>query len=115
MTEKFQFQEKVPEFVKEFWGGALDALTKTEKDVRGFINQMIDRGKLTPEEGKKILAELVSKFNENREKIESKANESVAKTLHMINLPTKQEVKVLEKKIGTLSRKVNKLKKEIAA
>ena len=113
MTDKIQ--EKVPAFVKELWTGAMDLFSKTEKDVHDFVSQMIKKGKLTPEEGKKIMKELMEKIQSSRSKIEARAHDSIEKTLHMINLPTKQEVEELGKKVTGLTRRVNKLKKEIAA
>ena len=115
MTSKTNIQDKLPGFVKEMWTNAVDAIYKTEDEVKTFINKMVERGKMTPEEGKKIITELKGKFNDNRKKIEKRANESLEKAMHRINLPTKTEVESLGKRIATLTKKVNKLKKEVAA
>lgn len=115
MANDFKLQEKIPDFVKEIWTGTIDAISKTEEDVKGFINKMVERGRLTPEEGKKLVNDLLSKISENREKVEKRASERIEKTLHLINLPSKNEVEKLSKKVTSLTRRVNKLKKEIAA
>jgi polyhydroxyalkanoate synthesis regulator phasin len=115
MADKFKLQDKLPDFMKELWTGTLDAFYKTEDDVRNFINKMVERGKMTPEEGKKILNEMLGKFKENRQKLEKRASGQIEKTLHMINLPTKTEIDALNKKVSILTRKINKLKKEVAA
>lgn len=113
MAEKINLQEKVPEFFKEIWTGTVDTLTKTEEDVRVFINKLVERGKLSPEEGKKVINELKAKLQDNRKKIEARAMEGLEKTLHMINIPSKNEVDALRKKVSSLSRKVSKLKKDL--
>jgi len=115
MSSKTNIQDKLPGFVKEIWTNAVDALYKTEDEVKIFIEKMVERGKMTPEEGKKIIAELKTKFKENQKKVEKRANESLEKVVHFINLPTKTEVESLSKRITQLTRKVNKLKKEVAA
>lgn len=115
MAKDKKLQTKLPDFMKEIWTGTIDVISKTEQDVKDFINKMVERGKLTPEEGKKIISDLLSKVSENRAKIEKRAGESIEKTLHLINLPSKNEVEKLSKKVTSLTRRVNKLKKEIAA
>lgn len=116
MVDKLNnIQEKLPDYVKDLWSSAMDTISKSEQDVRKFVDQMIERGKITEEEGKKIVNELVEKLQEGRSKIESRASNGIDKTLHLINLPTKQDVEALSQKVTSLTRKVNKLKKEIAA
>lgn len=115
MTANINFQDKLPDFVKDVWANTLEIFHKTEDDVKTFVEKMVERGKMTEEEGKKLLGELKDRFEESREKVETRANESFEKALHMINLPTKNEVASLNKRVSTLTKKVNKLKKEIAA
>jgi len=119
MTERFikfqeKVQERVPEFIKETITGAKEAISKTEDDVRSFVGKLVERGKLTPDEGKKLLSELMGNIRDRRTKFEKKTGEFVDKTMGRINLPSKSDLDALSKRVNTLSKKVNKLKKDLA-
>jgi polyhydroxyalkanoate synthesis regulator phasin len=114
MTERIHIQEKVPEFFRTMWTGTIDAVSRMEKDAEGFVGKMVDRGKLTEEEGKKLVGELVERISDAREKIEKRAGDGLEKTWLRFNLPTKNEVDGLGSRVAKLKRQVSKLKKEVA-
>ena len=114
MTEAMKdFQEKLPDFLKDIWTNTMETMTKAEADVKGFVGGLIDTGKLNPEEGRKLVKDMVTRFQDSRDKFENRASETYARSLHMINLPSKSEVDNLSKRVTSLTRKVNKLKKDL--
>jgi len=113
MSESYQFQEKVPEFFRNIWTGTIDAVTRMEKDVEVFVEKMVEHGKLTEDEGRKMVKELVARFIDARDKIEKRAGEGLEKTWLRFNLPTRTEVEGLGKRVNKLKRQVNKLKKDL--
>jgi len=111
--ERTQLQERLPDFVKGMWNNAMDAVSKIEEDFQGFLNRMVEHERLSEEEAKRILSGLIDRFHETRQKIETRASESLDKTWLTLNLPTKSEVDALGRRVATLRKKVVKLQKEV--
>lgn len=84
-------------------GGAIWAQDQAEKMVR----LMIDQGRVTREEGKKMMDDLVSQVRHNQGEMQRLAQEAVRSTLANLNIPTQDQIAELNRKIDELSRKID--------
>ena len=66
---------------------------------------------LAEKEGKKIIDEMKEKRRKKSAKAESEINKRVEELMVTMNVPTKDDIDVLSKKIGDLDKKVDGLKK----
>lgn len=54
MTETKNVQETVSEFLKKLRQDSTDTLSKAEKEVRGFVETLVEKRKITDADGRKI-------------------------------------------------------------
>jgi poly(hydroxyalkanoate) granule-associated protein len=88
-------------------------LDKTQGDTNDLVDQMVERGVTVEEDGRKR----VNKFIEARRKqvkgsvkdAQGSLENRIETVLHTMNVPTKGDIDRLEKKINTLTKKVNEL------
>jgi len=92
-----------------FTGVGLAFLTKEK--LEELSKTLIELGKLSEQEGKKLIEELSKKAEDARNQIKGQVEKSVKDTLDKMNLATKADLLNLEKKLQKLE---NALKKEKA-
>ena len=92
------------------------------KDVEAFVGKLVERGEIAEKDGRELLTEIVDKRKATAKELTDKARgvvDSAEKNttgrfdglVTRLNVPTKNDIETLTKKIGTLSRKVDQLKK----
>jgi poly(hydroxyalkanoate) granule-associated protein len=92
-----------------------ERLDKTQGDATGLMDKMVDRGVTVEEDGR----ERVNKFMDARRKqvkgsvkdVQGGLESRIESVLHTMNVPTKGDMDRLEKKINTLTKKINELSK----
>ena len=77
--------------------------------VKELVDELVEKGELKDTEGAKFLKELSNKADKNKEDISSGFSEMMSKTLKKMNIPTKEDLDKLNKKVSELSRKIKKL------
>ena len=111
--------KNLPEFVTAFFGGlwsdALTSISKSEEDVRGFVNKLVERGKLTREDGKHLAQETFKHMKEQRDNLEKRLEKVSEKFFSKINVPGKSEMDRLEVRVDDLISRVAQLKKKANA
>lgn len=86
-------------------GGALWAQDQAEKMVR----LMLDQGRVTREESKKVMDDLVEQVRKNQGEMQRLAQEAVRTSLANLNIPTQDQLAELNRKIAELNRKIDSL------
>jgi polyhydroxyalkanoate synthesis regulator phasin len=99
-------------FKKLLYTGVGLATSSSEK-VKQEIDTLVERGKLSEEEGKKVVDDVVRNFEVKKEEFEGKLSVAVEKVLDKLNLPSLDYVEKLEKRIKSLEVKVGLLHKEL--
>ncbi|HEX2171665.1 MAG TPA: phasin family protein [Dehalococcoidia bacterium] len=88
-------------------GGALWAQDQAEKMVR----LMLDQGRVTREESKRVMDDLVEQVRRNQSEMQRLAQEAVRSSLANLNIPTQDQIKDLNRKIDELNRKIDAMPK----
>lgn len=102
-----------------FMGDTENFINKLVEDAEAFINKLVERGALAEKDGRQLISEMLEKrthrsretAHELVQRAESGLDKGMVDVLNRMNIPTKNDIEALTKKINTLSRKVDKLKK----
>lgn len=75
---------------------------KTRDEVEELAKDWAGKQKLSEDEGRKFMEELLKKYDSSVDKLEDKVEETVKKVLKKMNLATQEEVDELKKEIDRL-------------
>ena len=93
------------EKIVKLWNGSI-----------GFVGDLAERGESVSEERRDQVGEQVEKRQEQIKDISEKAGESFDKyseaVLARVNIPSSEDIEGLSKQVSSLSRKVDKVRKE---
>lgn len=84
----------------------------TKEKIEELKNDLIDKGKLTQDEGKQFVDELLKKSDDIKGKLEEKINEVVAERLEKMNVARSDDIADLRAQIQELRKLIEKLQKK---
>ncbi len=88
-------------------------VTNTSETLRGSVDDLVNRGKISKEEGQSMLKGLQENMSDKYEEFESGITNVVGVVMDKMNVPTTESVKAMEKRIKSLEIKVGLLTKEL--
>lgn len=94
---------------KTFYMG-LGALTITKEVAEKWIDELIEKGKVSREKGSQMVKDLVTKAEKEKKILDDKIHRSIESTIKKLNLPTRQELEEINKKIDHLQKELQKRK-----
>jgi len=77
---------------------------KAWDEVEELANDMVDKGKMTEQEGKKFIDELQGRYQDTQKKLEQRVEKSVKDILKKADVVTQDELKALKKEIRDLKK-----------
>jgi polyhydroxyalkanoate synthesis regulator phasin len=77
--------------------------------VNEVVDELVKKGELSESQGAKLLKECSDKVSKSGEDISKSMSELINKTLEKMNIPTREEVEKLSKKVSALTTRVKKL------
>ena len=89
----------------------IGAWALTEEKINEMSKELVDKGEINKEEGKKFVRELIDEQKKQKDELENKISEKVKETFGKANMETKKELKHLEKKIDKLEVAIENLSK----
>ncbi|MGB0863798.1 MAG: phasin family protein [Saprospiraceae bacterium] len=92
-------------FKKVLYTGVGIVSTTTEK-LQKEVNQWVEKGQLTEDEGKKVVEDLVQDTESKKDEYEGKVKDYVEKFLARFDFPTRQEITSLHEKVAELEAKL---------
>ncbi len=84
-------------------GGTALAVDK----LAGYVDELVEQGKLTVDEGKKLTEELIQS---KKEKVTERDREEIESVLLDMNIAQRKDIEALEKRIQELEAELNKSK-----
>lgn len=87
----------------------IGVISLTQEKVEEFSQEMIKKGELSREEGKKFVHELLSEREKQIQELEEKINERVKETFEKSGVVMKSDIIALEKKIEKLEKTIQEL------
>jgi len=88
---------------------ALLAGLGVQEKVKEFVDDLIKKGELSEAQGATLLKEWMGKAEESSKSFNKTIGELITKTLERMNMPTRDEIDKLSRKLQTLSARVRKL------
>lgn len=80
-----------------------------QEKVNEFIDGLIKKGELSESQGAKLIKEWSQKAEQGTGQFSKNISEALTKVMEKMNLPTKDDIERLNKKIHALSMRVKKL------
>lgn len=93
----------------------IGALALSKQEIEEFVERLVERGEIAEGDGRKLVNEVLDKRSKQARRSAKRAEKGLDKRmeelLHSMNVPTKADIDKLSRKVATLSRKVDELKK----
>jgi len=90
----------------------LGIVTLKEEKVKEIVNDLIEQGALSKEEGNQFIKDLRERMEKNKSDLENRLGEILKRTLEKMNIPTKEELKGLQEAQKDLLARIERLEKE---
>jgi len=95
----------VAEVIKRAMLAGLGAQEKAKE----FVDELVKAGELSKSEGATVVKEWVSKAEENTKDLDVKLKDALSGAMEKLNIPTRDDMDKLEKKLQSISAKLAKL------
>jgi polyhydroxyalkanoate synthesis regulator phasin len=87
----------------------------TTERLQNAIDELVERGKLSQEEGQKVVEDVVKNTEHKKEEYESRFRRLIDSAISKLNLPQSDTHDKLEKRVKSLEVKLGLLTKELEA
>ncbi|MCC6345898.1 MAG: hypothetical protein IT388_01780 [Nitrospirales bacterium] len=77
--------------------------------VKEFVDELVTKGELSESQGAKLVKEWSEKVDKGTSDWSRNISDMITKTMEKMNIPTRDDIEKLNKKIHTLSARVKKL------
>ena len=90
----------------------IGVISSTQEKVEEFSQEMIKKGELNREEGKKLVKDILAEREKQVKDLEDKINDRVRDTLEKSGVVMKSDIAALEKKIEKLEKTIQAMAKK---
>lgn len=97
------------EVIRKLLLSGLGVLAFTREQFESLIRELVSKGELKEEEGKKLLEEFVRRMEVRKEEMYEKIRQEVIKFLDIIDLARKSELEELRKKLKSFETRIELL------
>jgi len=87
-------------------------ISLTQEKIEEFSQEMIKKGEMSKEEGKKFVKEVLSEKEKQLKDIEEKINERVKENIKKSGVVMKSDISALERKIEKLEKTIQSMAKK---
>ncbi len=77
--------------------------------VKELVDDLVKKGELSKSQGARLIKEWTDKMSKSGDEISKNISEVIHKTLEKMNIPTRDEVEKLNRKVLSLSARLKKL------
>lgn len=88
---------------------ALMAGLGVQEKVKELVDELVKKGELSETQGAQLVKEWTDKVGKTGDNLGQSISELINRTLEKMNVPTRDEIEALDRKIKSLSAKVRKL------
>ncbi len=92
------------ELMKKVMFAGIGLMLKTKEEVEEIAADLVKRAELSENEGKKFVNDFLQRYDESREKLEEKVEQTVKELLGKANLVTREELSELKDEIKRLQK-----------
>ncbi len=80
-----------------------------QEKAKDFVDELVKAGELSKSDGASLVKEWVSKAEESRKDIDLKIKDAMAAAMEKLNIPTRDDLEKMEKKLQNISARLTKL------
>lgn len=106
-------KESFGELVRKFALASVGALVLGTEEIEEFVKRLVEKGELAEKDGRTLVKDLLEKRKKATEKTGVEATPEIDRTidrvLHKINVPTRNDLEELGKKIDEIEKKIDSL------
>lgn len=82
-----------------------------QEKMKEYVDDLVQKGEVSKEQSGSLFKDLMSTAEKNMEGLDKTWKDMIQSTMERMNLPTREDIENLEKKVNALSRRVAKLDK----
>jgi len=97
----------VIDLIKKTMMAGIGLALKTRDEADDLVKDLVKRGTMSEQEGKKFLDDLLKRYDEARDKLEERVEANVKKFLKKADIVTGDELKALKKEIRELKKAIS--------
>jgi len=97
----------VIDLIKKTMMAGIGLALKTRDEVEDLVKDLVKKGSMNEQEGKKFLDELLSRYDEAKVKMEERVEKIVKDFLKKADVVTGDELKALKKEIRELKKAIS--------
>lgn len=95
----------ISDIIKKAIDLGVGALFMTKENIEELIDDMVKNGEIKREEAKAQVNEIIKKILSSKKEIESRTEVIVEKVLHKLDIPTRQELQRMQKRLEEIIEK----------
>ena len=95
----------VAEIIKRAMLAGLGAQEKAKE----FVDELVKAGELSKSDASSLVKEWVSKAEDSRKEFDHKVKDAIAASFEKLNIPTRDDIEKMEKKLQNISARLAKL------
>jgi polyhydroxyalkanoate synthesis regulator phasin len=103
------------ELFKKFLYASVGLVSSTTDKLRKTVDEMVEKGKMSEDEGKQIVDDFTKDTESKRKEFEDKLSNLVEDILHKLNLPTRSAIDALTERVEELEAAQKQAKRANAA
>ncbi|MDP2841080.1 MAG: phasin family protein [Candidatus Methanoperedens sp.] len=103
---------EMSEMIRKMGLFSVGVISLTQEKAEEFTQEMIKKGEMSREEGKKFVREVLSEKEKQVKDLEDKINEKVENVMKKSGVVMKSDISALEKKIEELEKTIQSLSKK---
>jgi len=100
---------EMSEMIRKMGLFSVGVISLTQEKAEEFTQEMIKKGEMSREEGKKFVREVLSEKEKQVKDLEDKINEKVENVMKKSGVVMKSDISALEKKIEKLEKTIQSL------
>ena len=105
----------IQQIFKEAWSNALAGVNAAEQEAEKVLNKIADAAGFSPDDVKRQAREFGERLTVQRREIEKTIDDAVHRTVNRFRIPSREELDALQKRLDSISEKVEALAKEKGA
>ena len=95
------------DLIKKTMMAGIGLALKTRDEVEEQVKDLVKKGTMSEQEGKKFLDDLLKRYDDARDKLEERVETAVKKFLKKADIVTGDELKALKKEIRELKKAIS--------
>lgn len=89
----------------------IGALTLTEERARKIVDELVEQGRVSREEGEKMFKDMMAKADLSRDEWEGKVRDMVQEGFRRMDLVPRKDLQVVEEQVRCLEKRVVELER----